>query len=117
MRDDTLPVEYTPREFFQGLASESCRLLRSPGSHQENLCPSVLGLPIDPVDEPKRNQYRNLDELLRARIVQDVLLPIDTSGSLHSRFWSQTHVHGQVGWMPRLPAGRQAFLLQERAGQ
>ena len=25
--------------------------------------------------------------------------------------------HGQVGWMPRLPTGRQAFLLQGRGGR
>jgi hypothetical protein len=25
--------------------------------------------------------------------------------------------HGQVGWMPRLPTGRQAFLLQGRGGK
>ena len=26
-------------------------------------------------------------------------------------------VHGQVGWMPRLPTGKQAFLLQGRGGR
>ena len=26
-------------------------------------------------------------------------------------------VHGQVGWMPRLPTARQAFLLQGRGGR
>jgi hypothetical protein len=29
-------------------------------------------------------------------------------------FPSRRKSHGQVGWMPRLPTGRQAFLLQGR---